>query len=113
MNEVEILMDELVRRLQETKEYNQYRNLLDRLRAQPDLYQRVGEYRRRSIAIQLDTTVNAVQANNELQNEFRDLQINGLSSEFLVAEHQYCRMIRNMQAKFLDGAQIETGFLEG
>lgn len=112
MNEVEILMEEAIKRLPETKEYNQYKNLLDRLKAQPDLYWRVGEFRRKSIALRMNDNVNPVQANNELQNEFRDLQNNGLASEFFVAEHQYCRMIRNLQEKFLESAQIETGFLE-
>ena len=41
MNEVELLMEEVVKRLPETKEYNQYKNLLERLKAQPDLYRRV------------------------------------------------------------------------
>ena len=102
MNEVESLMDEVVRKIPMTKEYNQYRDLLERLKAQPELYRRVAEFRRRSVAIQM----------SDLQNEFRDLQSNGLSSEFFMAEHQYCRMIGNLQKKFLEGAEIETGFLE-
>lgn len=112
MNEINELMNRIVMKLPETKEYNQYKNLLDRLKAQPDLYRRVGEFRRRSIGIQLGDENNAVHANNELQNEFRDLQNNGLVSDFFVAEHQYCRMIRDLQEKFLESAQIETGFLE-
>lgn len=112
MNEAESLMDEIVKRIPQTKEYNQYRNLLERLKAQPDLYRRVAEFRRRSVAIQLREGEDAIQQNNALQNEFRDLQNNGLSSEFFVAEHQYCRMIQNMQRKLLEGAQIETDFLE-
>ena len=98
MNEVELLMEEVVKRLPETKEYNQYKNLLERLKAQPDL--------------QMGDNTRAVHANNELQKEFRDLQNNGLSSEFLAAEHQYCHMIRRLQEKFLESAQIETDFLE-
>ena len=113
VNEVEILMEEVTKRLPETREYNQYKNLLERLKEQPDLYHRVGEFRRRSIMLQMSDNVCAVHANNELQNEFRDLQNNGLSSEFLAAEHQYCQMIRRLQEKFLESAQIETDFLEG
>lgn len=112
MNEVEILMEEVTKRLPETKEYNQYKNLLERLKTQPDLYRRVGEFRRKSLALQMNDSVNPVQANNELQNEFRDLQNNGLASEFFVAEHQYCRMVRELQEKLLESAQIQTDFLE-
>lgn len=42
MNEVNELMNDIARRLPDTKEYNQYKNLLDRLKAKPDLYRRVG-----------------------------------------------------------------------
>lgn len=112
MNEVESLMDEVVRKIPMTKEYNQYRDLLERLKAQPELYRRVAEFRRRSVAIQMSEGEDAIQQNNNLQNEFRDLQSNGLSSEFFMAEHQYCRMIGNLQKKFLEGAEIETSFLE-
>ena len=80
MNEVESLMDEVVRKIPMTKEYNQYRNLLERLKAQPELYRRVAEFRRRSVAIQMSEGEDAIQQNNNLQNEFRDLQSNGLSS---------------------------------
>lgn len=112
MNEVNKLMNEIARKLPDTKEYNQYKNLLDRLRAKPDLYRRVGEFRRRSIGVQLGDRGNAIHANNELQNEFHDLQNNGLVNDFFVAEHQYCRMIRDLQEILLESAQIETGFLE-
>lgn len=113
MNEVEELMAELIRRLQMSKEYNQYKNLLDRLKAQPDLYRRVGEFRRRSVAMQVEEENNAIAANNRLRNEFLDLQNNGLANDFFVAERQYCRMVRELQECFLEGAQIETDFLEG
>lgn len=114
MNEVEELMNQVARKLPMTKEYNQYKNLLDRLKAQPELYRRVGEFRRRSIEMQMQMgdVSNAVHANNELRNEFQDLQNNGLVNDFFVAEHQYCRIIRGMQKIFLESAQIETSFLE-
>ena len=113
MNEVYNLMDKIAEMLLETKEYNQYKNLLDSLKAQPELYRRVGEFRRRNIRMQLGEGSNTIQANNELQNEFRDLQYNGLANDFFAAEHQYCRIIRDLQEKFLESARIETDFLEG
>lgn len=113
MNEINALMSEVTRKLPMTKEYNQYKNLLDRLKTQPDLYRRVGEFRRRSVAMQMEDTGNAIHANNALQNEFLDLQNNSLVNDFFIAEHQYCRMIRELQEQFLESAMIETDFLEG
>ena len=113
MNEINVLMAEVSRKLPMTKEYNQYKNVLDRLKAQPELYRRVGEFRRRSVAMQLEDAGNAIHANNALQNEFLDLQNNSLVNDFLIAERQYCRMIRELQECFLESALIETDFLEG
>ena len=111
MSEVENLMAGLVETLHTTKEYNHYRNLLKRVKEQPELYGRIGEFRRRGISLRM--AENTIQANNELQKEFRDLQSNGLANDFLVAERQYCRMVRELQEKFLEGADIETEFLDG
>lgn len=112
MNEIEELMGNLIQRLQMSKEYNQYKNLLERLKAQPDLYRRVGEFRKRSVAVQIEEENNAISANNRLRTEFLDLQNNVLANDFFVAERQYCRMVRELQERFLEGAQIETDFLE-
>lgn len=113
MNEVELLMKELTKRLTDTKEYIQYKNLLERVKTQPELFHRIGEFRRRGISINMGHGENLIQENNNLQNEFRDLQNNGLVNDFLVAEHQYCVMIRNLQKQLLEGAQIDVSFLEG
>lgn len=104
-------MKNMVDRLHATKEYNQYRNMLERVKGQPELYGRIGEFRRRGISLQL--AENTIQANNELQNEFRDLVNNGLANDFFVAERQYCRIVKKLQEIFLEGAGVETEFLDG
>lgn len=49
MNEMKQLMTELTDRLRKTNEYNQYINVLSRLKQDPELYARIGDYRRRSL----------------------------------------------------------------
>lgn len=53
MNEMKQLMTELTDRLRKTNEYNQYINVLSRLKQDPELYARIGDYRRRSLWIQM------------------------------------------------------------
>lgn len=112
MNEVEEILEQLIHKIATTKEYNQYMTMLDRIKSQPDLYHRIGEFRRRSLAIQMSESNNKIQENNNLQNEYRDLLTNGLSNDFFVAEHQYCGMIQVIQNELLENAHIDTGFLE-
>ena len=109
----EEIMDNLINALKGTSEYNQYHNLLEHIKSQPELYNRISEYRRRSLAMQMSDSENFIHENNKLQKEYYDLQNNALSNEFLSAEHQYCVMVRNLQNKFLEGTGIETDFLEG
>lgn len=112
MQEVEKSMEQLIQVLYRSKEYNQYQTLLGKIKEKEELFRRIGEYRRRTIYLQKSNTENLIQANNDLENEFRDLQNNVLVNEYLVAEHQYCKMIQKLQEQFLEAACIETGFLD-
>ena len=82
MNEMKQLMTELTDRLRKTNEYNQYINVLSRLKQDPELYARIGDYRRRSLWIQMQEGEAFIQGNNGLQKDFADLQENGLANEF-------------------------------
>jgi len=108
----EEIMDKLIEAIKGTREYNQYHNLLEHVKSQPELYNRIGEYHRRSLAMQMSESENFIHENNKLQKEYYDLQNNSLSNEFFSAEHQYCVMVRNLQKQFLEGIRIETDFLE-
>lgn len=113
MNEMKQLMTELTDRLRKTNEYNQYINVLSRLKQDPELYARIGDYRRRSLWIQMQEGEAFIQGNNGLQKDFADLQENGLANKFFAAEHQYIAMVKELQEQFLEGSAVETSFLEG
>ncbi len=113
MIEVRGLMAEVIKKLSETTEYNQYQILLERVKTQPELYRRIGEFRRRSLMLQFNGDIDPIHANNELQKEFGDLQHNGLANDFMVAERRYCNIVRSLQEQLLEGANVSTDFLEG
>lgn len=110
--EVQVLMEQLVEAVKRTQEYNQYQTLLDSVKKHPELYRRIGEFRRRSITFQMTDHGNPIEENNVLQKEFADLQTNGLANEFMAAEHQYCMMIRKLQGYYLDHLDLELEFLD-
>lgn len=110
-NESKLLMEQLVHAIKHSQEYNQYQSLLENVKRHPEIYQRIGEFRRRSILFQNSDHANAIDENNQLQKEFADLQNNGLANEFMAAEHQYCQMIRELQKYFLDNLDLEIDFL--
>ncbi len=111
--EVENSVQNLIRALNGTTEYNQYHNLLERIKKQPELYERVADFRRRSLWIRTAEDIDRIHEVNNLQNQFKDLQNNGLTNEFMIAESQYCHLVQDIQQKLLEGADIETEFLDG
>ena len=113
MKEIEEALETLIDAIKSTKEYNQYQALLKKVKNDPELYGRICDYRRQSLALQLSDNENFIQENNDLQNKFSDLLNIGLSNEYFAAEHQYCVMIRKIQECYLEKIDIETDFLEG
>ncbi len=113
MKEIDDALNALINVIKTTKEYNQYQTLLKKVKNEPELYGRICDYRRKSLALQLSDNENFIQENNNLQNEFADLLNIGLSNEYFAAEHQYCVMIRKIQECYLEEISIETDFLEG
>ncbi len=109
--EVRELMDQLMKAVERSQEFVQYQSLLEGIKRQPEVYQRIGEFRRRNLGLQMSGNV-SLEQNSSLQNEFSDLQSNGLANEFMVAEHQYCTMIREMQSTLLDRVHLEIDFLD-
>lgn len=110
--ETQLLMEQLMEAVKRTQEYNQYQTLLESVKKHPDIYRRIGEFRRGSIVFQMTDHANPIEENNALQKEFADLQTNGLANEFLAVEHQYCMMIKRMQGYFLDHLDLELEFLD-
>jgi len=105
-------MEKVIALIHSSQEYNQYQNLLDTIKSQPEIYQRIAQFRRRSVLIQMQENVDMISENNNLQNEFYDLQQNGLASEFMAAEHQYVQMLREIQTEFLDKIDLAIDFLD-
>lgn len=112
MNDIETLLEQLIERIKETNEYNQYYELLQRVKSNQEIYAQIGDYRRRSLWVQMQQGEEFIHNNNELQKDFGHLQENGLASEFFAAEHQYVAMVRKLQDIFLEGISLDTSFLD-
>ncbi|MCH5266953.1 MAG: YlbF family regulator [Lachnospiraceae bacterium] len=113
MNEIETLLEQMIAKIMSTNEYTQYYELLQRVKSNNEVYARIGDYRRRSLWVQMQEGEDFIHGNSELQKDFADLQENGLVNEFFAAEHQYVAMIRKIQDHFLEGISLDTTFLDG
>lgn len=112
MDETDVILDDLIQAVHDTREYSEYRQSVEDLKKVPDLYSRVADYKRRSVALQLSDGDNIMQQMQDLQNEFSDLGNNGAAGNFLTAEHRYCGMIKRIQKKFLEATGPDISFIE-
>lgn len=53
MREIDDALNTLIDTIKSTKEYNQYQTLLNKVKNEPELYGRICDYRRQSLALQL------------------------------------------------------------
>lgn len=112
MQNVVTQTEELIGEIRRSKEYNQYQRLLENLKRDQGLYNRVNDYRKRNFFMQLDEKDSAFQENASLGAEFEDLESCELAQEFLAAEATYCKMIRKINDQILDCLDLDLDFLD-
>ena len=107
MTNVEYEIKNLVREIRKSNEYNQYQRLHRRIRKDPELMNRVDEYRRMCFELQAKEAAPDDEAQLEqlvIDNE--DILQNGMVSEFLISERRLCRMIRGIMNAVTDAANL-------
>ena len=97
--ETQLLMEQLMEAVKRTQEYNQYQTLLESVKKHPDIYRRIGEFRRGSIVFQMTDHANPIEENNALQKEF--------------ADQWSCQRISGGRASVLHDDQKDAGIFSG
>jgi len=112
MTEIMEKAEALQNAIRESTEYTEYINMQGALQKEPDLYERLNEYRRRSFEIQLSDDVDAHTKLEKLHGEFSDFLADGKVSRFIRAEQAFCKLMRQVNEKILGGIQeMDISFL--
>lgn len=83
--------------IKESKEFLEYRSGLDRLKEEPDLYEKVNEFRHKSYMLQnAESGEDYIERQEELEKEFADVRAIPVVDEFLEAEVCFCRMMQEI-----------------
>ena len=103
MLEVQEQLDAFIVELKHTKVYLEYQEQLRRLCAEPELKQRVDDFRRRNYEIQTQTHQNNMFDEMErFQRESEHLRDIPIVHDFLNAELALCRMIQKVTATIVE-----------
>ncbi len=111
MDATDNLMDELIKELKKSPEYNQYISNLNEIKNNPELFNRISDFKTRSLEIQLRDNIDFIAENNRLQDEYVDMLSNEIVTEFLTAERIYVAKVRALRDKLISGAGIELKFI--
>jgi Protein of unknown function (DUF964). len=113
MSLVEEQAECLIEAIQESNEYIHYQEIMKKVMQDEPLYDRIKEFRRKSIAIQVtceDELLLDEQSN--LCDEYNSLFLEPLAVDFLAAEEKYCRMLRDINNQITANLGIDTDYLE-
>lgn len=98
--------------IRQSEKYQTYHRLLALLKQQGDLYYQVNRYRQEYFRMQMAQSDRFLDMNERLRTEFEGICNNSLVSDFLLAEAELCKMVRQINNAVLDAVQIDDSFLE-
>lgn len=105
---VEKAADKYIEAILDTTYYKEYALQRDKLLKQPELYEKVKEFRIKNYMIQTrkegDDLLNAM---DDLQREFESIREIPLVEDFLAAELAFCRMMQELNHKVADALDFD------
>ena len=88
---------EFVSAVKQSKEYMEYEMQLTKMKMQPELYEKVNEFRQKNFVIQnTEDSEKLMDRMEELDREYEELRSIPLVEDFLEAETAFCRLMQEV-----------------
>ena len=114
--QVQEIMDktqELLNMIIHSDVYIRYQKELEELKASDDIYERMNEYRKKNLALQLwEGSEDSYEKMQELYAEYKDILSDPLVSRFMMTEQSICKIMRKVQNQVFDGLQLDISYME-
>lgn len=107
MNDLSLLSKEVTEALLATPEYIRYKELLTKLKEQPELHQQVNEMREKNFKIQYTYAEDALDMIDALTNEYDDVINIELVGQFMEAEASLCKLVQNFYTSVISELEFE------
>jgi hypothetical protein len=110
---IDVKTEELVQAILASEEYREYLECFAKIKEQPELYERVGDYRKRNFELQnMDVNDNMFDEVMRFQMENSAIRKNALVNQFLKAELSVCRMLQGITRTISDNVELDIDFLK-
>lgn len=110
--EIKDKAEELSKMILNSDIYNDFIKAKRKLEENPELNNRVNEYRGKNFSIQNSVADNKLEQLRNLENEYRDVLINTVTREFLNAELVLCRTIKNINEIIVSKIALDVDFMK-
>ncbi len=99
--------------IKNSEEYTRYQSAMHAVQSNPELYQKMNEFRRRNYELQsYDDGVNRYQEIHNLGLEYETVLRNPVVNEFLVAEQMLTRKMTMVYETIADGLELDYSYME-
>lgn len=111
--QVEHATMELVAVLRASETYQEYQNQLERIKEQPELFEKVNTFRMKNFRLQNAAVEGGIPAGHlseqmeELDREYEELTMIPLADDFLKAETSFCRMMQDMNMHIIRNLEFQ------
>ena len=107
MTDLTDLTNYVIKTICDTEEYKRYRELLEKVKQDEPLHQRVNELREKNFRLQQEDSEDLLDMMDALTNEYEDVINIELVSDFLEAEVSLCRMIQTFNYMLVEGLNFD------
>ncbi len=107
MSDLSSLSKHVVDIFKSTVEYNDYRVLLERLREDAGVYERVREFREKTFLIQQGNESDIIERTDALACEYDDVISSPLVNDFITAEAAFCKLVRDFTTSVTEELEFD------
>ncbi len=106
MSGIDREVDQLIEAILNSQEYCSYNAEIEKLKQQPELKERIDEFRRRNFELQNGGDCDFSKL-DQLEQEYEDMLQQPKVAAFLDAELNFCRMMQNMNSRIANAVRFE------
>jgi cell fate (sporulation/competence/biofilm development) regulator YlbF (YheA/YmcA/DUF963 family) len=107
MDKIQMYVDSLIGAIREGEAYQRYTNCEEELKKQPELRQKIDEFRTAVYRFNNDSNRDLYVEIDHFEEQYEDLRKNPLVNEYLEAELDVCKLLQKVSARIQCGVDIK------
>ena len=113
MNQIDECIEQLVKAILDSGEYQQYLSIREKVRREPEKEREIHNFRQRNFQMRKNEgRLDLFEEVDRLGQEFADFRTEPLVDDYLAAELAVCRLFQKINRKLLEQVEFDLGFDE-